>query len=138
TLAAGVAHEINNPLTYADLSARRVARLLDKLGLPGDTLAALRAHLDDIGHGIARIASITQSLRSFVNDDPETAGPVNLDVVVTRALKMVDNDLRHAARLVRTSTPTPPVVGNAARLEQVFVNVLINAIKALPPDPSEP
>src|SRR6185436_19212410 len=86
----------------------------------------------------ARIASITQSLRSFVKNDADAPGPVDLELVITRALKMVDNDLRHAAQLVREIAPTPPVIGNAARLEQVFVNVLINAIKALPPDPEEP
>jgi PAS domain S-box-containing protein len=138
TLAAGVAHEINNPLTYAQLSAYQVARLLKTVELPDQTLALLRGYLEDIDHGIARIASITQSLRSFVKDDADAPGPVDLDLVITRSLRMVDNDLRHAARLVRVVAPMPPVVGNAARLEQVFVNVLINAIKALPPDPEQP
>ena len=138
TLAAGVAHEINNPLTYAQLSAYQVARLVATIELPDDTRATLRGYLDDIDHGIARIASITQSLRSFVKDNADAPGPVDLDLVITRALKMVDNDLRHAARLVRQGPPVPPVRGNAARLEQVFVNVLINAIKALPPDPDQP
>jgi PAS domain S-box-containing protein len=138
TLAAGVAHEINNPLTYAQLSAYQVARLLKTVELPDETLALLRGYLEDIDHGITRIASITQSLRSFVKDDADAPGPVDVDLVITRALKMVANDLRHAARLVRVVAPMPPVIGNAARLEQVFVNVLINAIKALPPDPEEP
>jgi PAS domain S-box-containing protein len=138
TLAAGVAHEINNPLTYTQLSAQHVARLLEKSGISDEMLTLLRGYLEDIDHGIARIASITQSLRSFVKDDADAPGPVDLEPVITRALKMVDNDLRHAARLVREIAPLPPVLGNGARLEQVFVNVLINAIKALPPDPRDP
>jgi PAS domain S-box-containing protein len=138
TLAAGVAHEINNPLTYAQLSAYHVARLLKTAGLPDEILVPVRDYLENIEHGIARIASITQSLRSFTKDDAGAPGPVDLDLVLTRALKMVDNDLRHAARLVREAAPLPAVAGNAARLEQVFVNVLINAIKALPPDPDRP
>jgi PAS domain S-box-containing protein len=138
TLAAGVAHEINNPLTYAQLSAYHVARLLKTARLPDEILAPLRGYLENIDHGIARIASITQSLRSFAKDDADPPGPVDLDLVLTHALKMVDNDLRHAARLVREVASIPPVLGNAARLEQVFVNVLINAIKALPPDPDRP
>ena len=134
TLAAGVAHEINNPLTYAQLSAQHVARLIESLGLPDETLAPLRRYLEDVDHGIARVATITQSLRSFVKDDDDARGAVDLEFVIARALRMVDNDLRHAARLVHQIAPLPPVSGNAARLEQVFVNVLINAIKALPPD----
>jgi PAS domain S-box-containing protein len=138
TLAAGVAHEINNPLTYAQLSTYHVGRLLETARLPDETLALLREYLENIDHGIARITSITQSLRSFAKSDADPPGPVDLDLVLTRALKMVDNDLRHAARLAREVAPMPPVLGNAARLEQVFVNVLINAIKALPPDPDQP
>jgi two-component system cell cycle sensor histidine kinase/response regulator CckA len=135
TLAAGVAHEINNPLAYAQLSAQHVARLIETAGLPDETLVTLRRYLEDIDHGIARVASITQSLRSFVKDDADARGPVDLELVIARALRMVDHDLRHAARLVHDVAPLPPVIGNAAGLEQVFVNVLINAIKALPPDP---
>ena len=135
TLAAGVAHEINNPLAYAQLSAQHVSRLLETAGLPDETLATLRRHLEDIGHGIARVASITQSLRSFVKDDADAPGPVDLELVLAHALRMVDHELRHAARLVYDVAPLPAVIGIAAPLEQVFVNVLINAIKALPRDP---
>ena len=135
TLAAGVAHEINNPLTYAQLSAQRALRLLDRLDLPTDARAALETHLDDIQHGIRRVASITHSLRSFVtrNDDPP--GPVDITAVLGRALKMVENELRHVARLVQDIAPVPRVIGNASQLEQVFVNLLINAIKALSAKP---
>src|SRR5262249_54049440 len=60
TLAAGVAHEINNPLTYVQLSAHRLSRLIDKLGVPRETVAELRGHLAGIEHGLGRVASITQ------------------------------------------------------------------------------
>ena len=58
TLAAGVAHEINNPLTYAQLSLQRIER---DPAMPDH----LREYLRDIEHGIARVASIMQSLRTF-------------------------------------------------------------------------
>jgi PAS domain S-box-containing protein len=132
TLAAGVAHEINNPLTYAQLSAQRVARIVDTVALPDGVREALRGHLDDIRHGIRRVASITHQLHSFVSHDDNMTEPVDVASVLARSLKMVDNELRHVARLVQTIAPAPPVLGNASRLEQVFVNVLINSIKALP------
>jgi len=132
TLAAGVAHEINNPLTYATLSTQRIARLIDSLALPADVHDTLTSHLDDIRHGIRRVASVTRSLHSFVSQDDDMPAPVDLEPVIERALKMVDNELRHAADLIYDSSQVPPVLGNVSRIEQVLVNVLINAIKALP------
>jgi PAS domain S-box-containing protein len=138
TLAAGVAHEINNPLTYAQLSAQRASRLLEQIELSAEVRASFRGLLDDIQHGISRVASITHSLHAFVSHDEDASGPVDVEAVLSRALKMVDNELRHAARLVRDVVPVPRVIGNAARLEQVFVNVLINALKALPAGSTKP
>jgi PAS domain S-box-containing protein len=132
TLAAGVAHEINNPLTYATLSTQRIARVIEGLELPDDVRETLRGHIEDIRHGMRRVASVTHSLHSFVSHDDDEPGPVDLQSVIERALKMVDNELRHAARLVYTPAPAPAVLGNSSRIEQVLVNVLINAIKALP------
>ncbi len=136
TLAAGVAHEINNPLTYAQISAQRIARILQALALPEELMVTLRGLTGDIEHGIKRVASITQSLRAFVayNDD-DAAVPVDLQAVLARAIKMVANDIRHVARLVHETTHVPFVVGSTPRLEQVFVNLLINALKALPASP---
>jgi PAS domain S-box-containing protein len=134
TLAAGVAHEINNPLTYAQLSIQRIERALSELGLPATTLVRLHEHLDDIDHGIARVASIAQTLRTFARPDDAPPGPVDLRAVIDRALRMVDNDLRHRATLVRHFADVPSVTGNASRLEQVFVNLLLNAMHALDGD----
>ena len=130
TLAAGVAHEINNPLTYALLGVQRIDALL--VGLPEATVATIRERLHEIEHGITRVASITAGLRSFARPDDAPPGPVDLVATVEQALRMVGNDLRHRAQLVRRLEPIPHVIGNASRLEQVVINLLLNAIQSLP------
>ena len=131
TLAAAVAHEINNPLTYVQLTAQRIARALADR-------PDVREALQDIQHGIARIASISAGLRSFARADDAVPGPVDLVRVVERALQMVNNDLRHRAKLVKHLPAMPDVLGTAGKLEQVIVNLLLNAIQALPATPTTP
>lgn len=134
TLAAGIAHEINNPLTYVQLSLQRVERALAEAGLSEEIARAIGGHLADVQQGITRVASIATSLRTFARADDAPPGPVELIPTIESALKMVDNDLRHRAQLVRELEGAPVVIANASRLEQVFVNLLINAIQAIPAD----
>lgn len=128
TLAAGVAHEINNPLTFVRLSLQLIESALAK---HPPALASVTAMLRDAEYGVGRVASITRSLRMFARADDAEPGPIDVVAVFDRALKMVDNDLRHRARLVRHAAEVPWVIANASRLEQVFVNLLLNAIQSL-------
>jgi len=83
-------------------------------------------------HGVSRISGIVRDLRLQARHDPdETHGPVDVVAVVERALKVVEHDLRHRAQLVR-QIPDHPVLAQAVagRLEQVLINVLVNALQA--------
>jgi len=132
TMAATVAHEINNPLTYLQLSLQRLELALDAEPDPARA-AMLREHIGNALHGAERVATIVRDLRSHARDHTaEPEGPVDVVAVVERALKMVDHDLRHRARLVRRYSSGPAVVDAVAgRLEQVVINLLVNAIQAL-------
>ena len=134
TLAAGVAHEINNPLTYTQLNAQRIDSLLSSPGMPSGLAATIRGHLREIDHGIARVASITQGLRLFARGDDEPPSAVDLTAIVEHALQMVDHDLRHHTTVVRRFSTVSRVRGNPSQLEQVVVNLLLNAIRARRPD----
>ena len=132
TLAAAVAHEINNPLTYAQLSLQYVERELLHSGLPAARVEGLLEHVRNARHGAERVATIVRDLRTFARVDDAPPGPLDVVAVVERALKIAENDLRHRARLDRRYQEVPAVEGNASRLEQVFLNLLINALQALP------
>ncbi len=126
TLAAAVAHEINNPLTYAALSLDLVEPQLEAAGQ-----LALLEHVRNAREGLARVATIVRDLSAYAREQVVVAGPVELEGVVERALKLVDHVLRHRARVVRRYAPVPTVEGDAGRLEQVFVNLLVNAAQAV-------
>ena len=127
TLAAGVAHEINNPLTYVQLGLRVIEQLL-----VGHVVAPeVEEHFRNLEYGVARIAAITRSLRTFARSDDAPPSPVDVRGVIESALKMLDNQLRHEAVVSCDLGDAPAVSGNASKLEQVFVNLLNNARLAL-------
>jgi PAS domain S-box-containing protein len=132
TLAAGVAHEINNPLTFVGLGLDALARLLDDTTLDPASRKAALGILHDVRAGADRVASIVRDLRIFAHPrEDESPGPVDLGEVLATAGRLAANEIRPRARLVDRTGPLPPVRGDARKLEQVFVNLLVNAAQAL-------
>ena len=131
TLAAGTAHEINNPLSYV----LNNAALLDELLAAGGPLdvAEARALLADLTSGGERIRTIVRDLMTLARDPGDAIEPVDVRVVLDGSLAVASNRLRHRAQVVRRyADPLPLVAGNAVRLGQVFLNLLLNAADALP------
>jgi PAS domain S-box-containing protein len=136
TLAAGVAHELNNPLSYV---AANLAWSIETLRErpPSIAEAARRAAeiseaLSEARSGAERMRDIIRDLRTFSRGDTSRVGAVDIGAVLESCLNMTWNEIRHRAELVRALEPVPPVHGNEARLGQVFVNLLVNAAQALP------
>jgi PAS domain S-box-containing protein len=130
-MAAGIAHEINNPLTFISLATDL---LRQRLGLD-DT--ANRSLLDDIGEGVERVAAIVRDLRVYSRYEDEPLGAVDLEAVLDSAGRIVAHELRSRIRLVRDTDSLPKVRGVARRLEQVFVNVYLNSAQSFPDDQSD-
>jgi PAS domain S-box-containing protein len=144
-LAAGVAHEVNNPLSYV---LGNVTWVADELGglrsalaelAPGPRAAAearlerMRTALEDAADGGQRVAHIVRELRTFSRGDEERRGPTDLRRAMLAALEMARHELRLRARLVEHLGDAPLVDGNEMRLSQVFLNLLINAGHAIEP-----
>ena len=134
TLAAGVAHEINNPLAYVLLNIDFVRGEL--AGLVGDTDGErgrdVGVALDRVKEGAERIRDIVRGLKTFSRPESEKVAPLQLADVLEATLAMMDDGIRHRARLVKEIVPVPDVVANEARLGQVFLNLLLNALQAMP------
>ena len=133
TLAAGVAHEINNPLAYVTANVAYLSEQLAEDTLPPESLSEMREVLAETQEGALSIRSIVRDLMSFSRGDEERLGPVDLHQVIERAGRLVRNELqRYCAQLERALEPVPRVQGNASRLGQVMVNLLVNALQAFP------
>jgi signal transduction histidine kinase len=134
TLAAGVAHEINNPLAYVllDVDFAR-AELAQLLGDSGDARAReVALALDRVSEGAVRIRDIVRGLKTFSRPESEVLAPLQVGRVLDGTLAMIENEIRHGARLVKEIEPVSDVVANEGRLGQVFLNLLLNALQALP------
>ncbi len=135
TLAAGVGHEINNPLSfiianlhYATGEVQGAVRQPDKEKHWADVAQALEEAL----HGADRVRRIVQDLKTFSREQPDAARPLDLHAVLDLTLAIAEGELRHRARVVRAFGAPPPVLGDETRLGQVFLNLLINAAQAIP------
>lgn len=131
TLAAGIAHEINNPLAYVLLGLQYLERELPRLAQDPRRLANTLSRLGEVRHGAERVGTIVRDLKTFARADEVARGPVDVRDVVEAAVKIADNEIRHRATLVRAYEQALPVHGNAVRLEQVFLNLLVNAAHAV-------
>lgn len=154
TLAAGVAHEINNPVHVILLNASVLQTILDDLVPVLDNIVKERAdfmigklpyttlkpNLLKIAQGITgagqRISDIVAALKDFVRpDDPvNSSEPVDVNEVVRKALDLLASPLRksthHFAVVYGENLPKLPR-GRARKIEQVVINLLMNACQAL-------
>ncbi|MFT3842036.1 MAG: HAMP domain-containing sensor histidine kinase [Myxococcaceae bacterium] len=128
TLAAGVAHEINNPLGYLRANLEFIQLELKKLqGINPELLAAISDAID----GSERIASAVQAASLFGQHDRGGIGPTSVNKLVETALRMAWPHLGRSAKLEKVLDPVPEVLANEARLAQVVFQLLVHAADSM-------
>jgi PAS domain S-box-containing protein len=133
TLAAGVGHEINNPLAFVMGNLEIVREDLEVAAAEHDFSGQeMLASIDDAIEGSERIKRIVADLRTYARDESREHEPTDVRESLESAIKMAKNELRHRATLVRDFSEVPHVMGDESLLGQVFLNLLINAAQAVP------
>ncbi len=133
TLAAGVAHEVNNPLSYVAGNLEMMAEHLVELGQdsPGIDLSELGRMLADARQGTERVNAIVRGLRTLGRGDDAVPVPVDVTRLLDDSIKMVSTTLTTRARVLRRYAGRAIVLADETRLGQVFVNLLMNAAQAI-------
>jgi PAS domain S-box-containing protein len=133
-LAAGTAHEINNPLTYVQGNISFVLEELRTMReqFESEALEDLLEALDEAHEGAERVRVIVKRLHAFSRADQEELRRIDVNKVINDAVNMAYTEIRHRARLYKELNGGAVVLANEARLGQVVLNLLLNAAHALP------
>ncbi len=134
TLAAGVAHELNNPLSYVvaniDFALRELKEAEPKFPDAPWFDEVVRA-LSEAQIGADRVTNIVTELRAFARPSSAPYGRVDVNRVLASAADMVAHEVQPRARLTSTYGTIPTVLANETRLGQVFMNLLTNGAQAI-------
>ena len=134
TLAAGAAHEINNPLAFV---AGNISLILEELkdltvASPSNQLREMTEMAVDVRAGAERIRKIVRGLNAFSRTGQERHEVIDVHQLLELSIDMALGEIRHHARLVKEYGTIPMVTADEARLGQVFINLLVNAAQSLP------
>ncbi len=165
-LAAGVAHEINNPVGYVTSNLGTISEYIDTMkivielyrelaALPEDEKekqATLQQAIQEIEEdedlefiiddcdkvmtesmeGVHRVAEIVQNLKSFAREDSDARGPHNINDGIEAMIKMVWNELKYSCEIIKEYGQIPVVQCHKGQINQVIMNLLVNASHAMP------
>ena len=143
TMSAGMAHEINNPLSYVlsnvTFAIEELRELADQMRvIAGPTSHTMASRVANITHALAdaqeggeRVNRLVHDLKKFGRFDKAETTALELSEVLESAIRMTENIVRHHARVRRHYGTTPFVDAAESQLGQVFINLLVNAAQAM-------
>jgi PAS domain S-box-containing protein len=134
TLAGGLAHEINNPLTVVLAHLDLALKAVGDWSIDAPTLLTA---MGEIRKSAGRVRDIVQSMSLLAGARPTKRRPVDVDDTLIKSLDLASNVIRYRARIVRNLGNVGSVEASASELAQVFVHLLVNAAEALPAQKAE-
>ncbi len=140
-LASGIAHEINNPVSYVMSNVQYCQEVLASLEAGGAQWSAelatnLRTALTDAEEGTVRIRDVIHDMRNMTRNAKQDSAILDINDAVNAALRMVSADLRACAELSLELRADLGVLGTTSRIAQVLVNLFSNAVHAIQQTPS--
>lgn len=135
TLATGIAHEVNDPLTHMTHNAQLLEEQLEDIGdwMPHRQLGELTRLCHEIQTGTRRIKRIVRGLRGMAGPESGTESLVDLRLAVGKARRLSEIEWRHRAHvLVDLPDDLPHVRGDETQVQQLLLNLLVNAAHATP------
>ena len=129
-LAAGAAHEINNPLTIISLNIQIMMRMLEKMEDSG----SIRERLNTISGQERRISKIIQDLMGFARPSQPKFAPSNIADIINKVLAVISDRVSMTDIKINSffAANLPMIMVDPLQIEQVFMNLLVNANHAMP------
>jgi signal transduction histidine kinase len=133
-LAAGVAHEINNPIAFVRANLGALDALLEKVDREAEdpSVAEGRELVAESLDGVDRVSAIVRDVRSLAHHGGGQRERVLLPDLLESAVRVAGSQIRERGRVECDYGPVPPVRGMSQELQQVFLNLIVNAAQAIP------
>lgn len=137
TLSAGVAHEINNPLTFLITNLNLIYRYVKEAmfcrdeKIKADKMKEIDASLEECVDGANRIKKIVRDLLSFSQSSKGRRSFINVNNLLDSTISILWNEIKHEADLVKDCKNVSHFWADSSQLSQVFLNVILNAIESL-------
>ncbi|MBL8631885.1 MAG: response regulator [Myxococcales bacterium] len=141
-LTASIGHELRTPLSIVSANVQFARRALHdamgaQAGKSGGSLQEVEAALVDAEEGAQRLIDIADSILLSSRSEPGDREPVDLSHVLHSVLRLTRSEATHRARLLIAQSAKPRIYGSATRVGQVLLNLVLNALQALPDRPME-
>jgi len=127
TLVSGIAHEVNNPLNYITTGIAAMEKVLIKR----ERNPLIDELFENIKIGAVRTSEIVSQLRQYARGDEEEYSEFDIHECIHLALKLLQNEYKHAILIETDFGTVPRIMGNSGKINQVMVNIIKNSIDTL-------